>query len=212
MNVEVQLLSESLTGFPTLTAPQTTFTLPETVSVGHHVTSVTGTTTKPGTTLAYRIAGGNVDWSFTIDNEGRLKVNKQLDYERTQMYALWLEVYDDSDTSLSNHLEITINLQDYNDNPPVFDKTFYDVTIKEEEFIPNLVIRVTATDTDSGENGRVTYRVVSGNVGGTFAIDSSQGQIRTAVRLDREARAKYSLEVEAVDHVSQQYYVQQFDS
>ena len=129
-------------------------------------------------------------------------MNRKLDYERTHNYNLWVEVYDDDETSLSAYLSLDVVVTDFNDNPPVFDKTFYEVTVTEEEHPPNSVIRVTATDTDAGDNGRITYEIISGNEQEAFAIDRSLGQIRTNRQLDREERAKYSLEVKAVDHVS----------
>ena len=76
------------------------------------------------------------------------------------------------------------------------------MTVTEEEHPPNSVIRVTATDADSGDNGRVTYEIVHGNTQEAFYIDQSLGQIRTNRQLDREEISNYSLEVRATDHVS----------
>lgn len=52
----------------------------------------------------------------------------------------------------------------------------YQVTVSEHLPAGSAVITVTATDRDSGENGRITYRVMS-STRGIFYIDPSNGKI-----------------------------------
>lgn len=64
--------------------------------------------------------------------------------------------------------------------------------------------KIQATDRDSGENGRVTYFIVSGNSDGYFSLNSSTGELTTLKSLDLEsAQAPYpnfTLVVVAKDH------------
>ena len=68
--------------------------------------------------------------------------------------------------------------------------------------------KIQATDRDSGENGRVTYFIVSGNSDGYFSLNSNTGELTTLKSLDLEsARApppNFTLVVEAMDHGSPQ--------
>ena len=58
---------------------------------------------------------------------------------------------------------------------------------------------VTAEDRDGGENGRVTYTILSGNLYGSFDINKTTGAVFIAREIDRELAAQYSLQVKAVD-------------
>ena len=69
---------------------------------------------------------------------------------------------------------------------------------------------VAATDADSDDNGRVTYAITGGNEGTPFLIDNTEGRIRTNMKLDRETRDHYLLQVEAIDHVSGNYQEENF--
>lgn len=61
-------------------------------------------------------------------------------------------------------------------------------------------LQVTATDLDSGENGRVTYSIIKGDNDGQFTIDEDTGYLSVANKLDRESVSSYVLEVLAKDH------------
>jgi protocadherin Fat 4 len=87
---------------------------------------------------------------------------------------------------------------DANDNAPIMEKLLYVSEVVEEEAPPQTIIKVSATDLDSEENGQVTYRLVN-DYESAFEIDSDTGEIFTNMRLDREDIASYELTVEAVD-------------
>ena len=46
------------------------------------------------------------------------------------------------------------------------------------------VLELLAVDGDFGENGRVTYSIVSGNIGNAFSMDETLGMIKVARKLD----------------------------
>ena len=64
--------------------------------------------------------------------------------------------------------------------------------------------KIQATDRDSGENGRVTYFIASGNSEGYFSLNANTGELTTLKSLDLEsAQAPYpnfTLVVLARDH------------
>lgn len=56
-----------------------------------------------------------------------------------------------------------------------------------------------AVDADSGENARITYSMVSGNIGNVFAIDAQMGIVSVARELDIATLPEYMIQVRATD-------------
>lgn len=189
--------------FPTFSyLSQTQFTLPENIGEGKHVTKVHATSPKRGSsgTIKYAIAGGNVYDALKIDaNSGELTIDKAgLDYETSHMYEVWIEAADNDRPSLRSVVKLELNVTDTNDNAPIINQSIYHAETLEEEIPPVLVSRVSANDADSGDNGIVTYRLIT-DFDNSFEIDTDSGEIFTTVKLDRESTANYEVIVEAVD-------------
>ena len=113
---------------------------------------------------------------------------------------------DNGSPSLSHYIKLTINVEDENDNSPRFRTTYFSATATEEENPPTIVTTVTATDADSGSNGRIKYTIAGGDNNNDFAIDANTGVIRTNQKLNREYHSQYTLEVTATDHVSKRAF------
>lgn len=64
--------------------------------------------------------------------------------------------------------------------------------------------KIQASDRDSGENGRLTYFIISGNSDGYFSLNSNTGELTILKSLDLEsAQAPYpnfTLVIVAMDH------------
>lgn len=56
----------------------------------------------------------------------------------------------------------------------------HQVTVSEHLPVGSAVITVTATDRDFGENGKITYRVMS-STRGVFYIDPSNGKVTVCI-------------------------------
>ena len=202
VSVEVRFLPENTLGFPVINPGVRGFSLSENVDVQHRVTTVTATSPR-GAPLTYHIAGGNVGQVFDVDSDsGLVKIKKNLDYEEVKSFSLWIEARDNSNPALSGFAELAVRVLDENDNAPVFEKLVYNTSIMEEGSYGTTVAVVTATDADSENNGRLTYQFKDGAGGDTFDIGSADGIIKTKMSLDREKISRYTLVVEAVDHVS----------
>ena len=67
---------------------------------------------------------------------------------------------------------------------------------------PFLSSQVTATDLDSGENGRITYSISASTAPGLFAIDTVNGDVTLQGPLDYESQSSYTLTVKAKDNGS----------
>ena len=73
-------------------------------------------------------------------------------------YHLTLTATDAGSPALSSNLSVIIVIDDVNDNSPLFDHAAYEVTLDVTVPVNSFVVRVSARDADSGENGRVSYR------------------------------------------------------
>ncbi|XP_060531934.1 cadherin-related tumor suppressor [Cylas formicarius] len=189
--------------FPRFTSTgRTQFVLPENVEEGKVFAKVRATSPKkgPGGEIKYAIAGGNVGESLKIDrNSGEIRVSGAgLDYETSTQYEVWIEAQDSDVPPLRSVLQLNINVTDANDNAPVMKMQLYNASVVEEESPPLLVARISATDADSGENGKVQYKLLDDKEG-AFEMDAASGEIYTSTKLDREDIPNYELTVLAVD-------------
>ncbi|KAL6473191.1 hypothetical protein MHYP_G00193790, partial [Metynnis hypsauchen] len=72
---------------------------------------------------------------------------------------------------LSSTAYVRVSLQDINDNRPTFYPVNYAVSLSSQSAPGTSVVRVTAHDPDSGENGKVTYRTVPGGGSNFFTLN-----------------------------------------
>ncbi|XP_068568087.1 cadherin EGF LAG seven-pass G-type receptor 2 isoform X3 [Cebidichthys violaceus] len=138
---------------------------------------------------------------FDIDSDtGAVTTQMELDYEDQVSYTLAITARDNGipQKSDTTYLEILVN--DVNDNSPRFLRDHYVGSVMEDVPVFTSVVQVSATDRDSGLNGRVFYTFQGGEDGeGDFIIESTSGIVRTLRRLDRENVPVYSLQAFAVD-------------
>ncbi|XP_060765947.1 cadherin EGF LAG seven-pass G-type receptor 2 isoform X2 [Neoarius graeffei] len=138
---------------------------------------------------------------FSIDTDsGAVTTQMELDYEDQVSYTLAIMARDNGipQKSDTTYLEILVN--DVNDNAPRFLRDRYLGSVMEDVPVYTSVVQVSATDQDSGLNGRVFYTFQGGDDGdGDFIIESTSGIVRTLRRLDRENTAVYNLQAFAVD-------------
>jgi hypothetical protein len=127
-----------------------------------------------------------------------LVIKTKLDYEVRTKYTLCLVSNDDAKTSV---LTIKVDIQDLNDNEPVFEKNEYEISILEGLAVPiELDLNIKATDKDS--NSTITYSLVSDDDFSTipFEINPRTGRIRCVKVLDREFKSLYKLKLIANDN------------
>ena len=88
---------------------------------------------------------------------------KPLDFEIIEQYILKVTISDKGSPSRSTTVTVKINIDNINDNKPVFTPDTYKQTIPETMLIGAKVLSVKATDADKGTFGMVDYKIVSGN-------------------------------------------------
>ncbi|XP_048576746.1 uncharacterized protein LOC5510655 isoform X3 [Nematostella vectensis] len=88
-------------------------------------------------------------------------------------------------------------------HPPVFQSTYYNVSVVENSPPGSSVLRVNATDEDSGRNGEVRYFLATNEADMPFTVDGLSGEIVTSSVLDYEAIPRkhlYTFDVTASDN------------
>ncbi|XP_055792755.1 protocadherin-16-like [Salvelinus fontinalis] len=182
---------------PTIPLPREV-RIPENTLIGTEITSVTGNDVDSSPALSYSLQlDGSSQGKFGIHRySGGLSLTAPLDYEDRTWYTLTVRATDSQHHTEAN---ITILVEDVNDNAPAFTQDLYQVTLPEHSPPGSPVVTVTATDRDSGENGKVTYRVTSSTRGG-FYVDPSNGTlfIRERAEFDPE-NPSVSVVIEACD-------------
>ncbi|XP_030594787.1 protocadherin gamma-A5-like [Archocentrus centrarchus] len=129
-------------------------------------------------------------------------LQKPLDRERDPHFSLKLIAIDGGTPQRSGTVNIDVTVLDANDNIPIFNQSVYKATVVENTKTGTSIIKVNATDADSGSNGLITYSLseMKGNAADTFSIDENSGNIYVSGQIDYEKDRKYELRVEARDY------------
>ena len=134
---------------------------------------------------------------FKIQSRSGLVTTRQkLDREMEEISTLKVKVSDGKHEAFT---EVTIRVQDVNDEKPTFNQENYEFSIQ-EDFQPRQSFgSVKATDADLGENGRITYSI-QGYHSETFSINRVTGELTLVRGLDRETQDRYQFSVVATDN------------
>ncbi|XP_059850094.1 neural-cadherin [Hypanus sabinus] len=129
-------------------------------------------------------------------------VAEPLDFEGTKFFTLRVRAQNVAAIPLASFATIYINLTDVNDNVPFFTSSTYEATVPEGAAVGMSVVKVSATDLDSGRHGKVNYAIVKDLSGDYryFSIDFETGVIFTQTSFDREVKGSYLIEVQSQDN------------
>ncbi|XP_032268933.1 protocadherin-23 [Phoca vitulina] len=119
----------------------------------------------------------DVSPAFQIDpHDGRICVSQDIDRERDPAtYDLLVKAKDGG--GLSAQAFVRVEMEDVNDNEPVFNPSTYVMSISGQTQPGTEIINVLATDRDSGIYGTVAYELIPGDLSSLFTIDSTTGII-----------------------------------
>uniref|UniRef100_A0A673L0K4 Cadherin domain-containing protein n=1 Tax=Sinocyclocheilus rhinocerous TaxID=307959 RepID=A0A673L0K4_9TELE len=138
-----------------------------------------------------------------VDGEKKIELllEKELDREQQNEVTLILTAVDGGTPPRSGTVAIHVTVLDANDNAPVFSQAVYKVSLPENAPLDTLVVTVSATDADEGQNGEVTYEFsrISERARKLFYLNKSTGEIRVTGALDFEDEAIYEILVEGKD-------------
>ncbi|KAM8974291.1 protocadherin Fat 2 isoform 2-T2 [Pelodytes ibericus] len=138
---------------------------------------------------------------FTVDSiTGEITVKGLLDRELLPKYKLKLEARDQPKRGqqLFSTTNVIVTLEDINDNAPYCSSVTANVKIPEDIPLGSVVYFVDAVDIDVGQNGEVSYTLIS-DERGIFQVEKSTGALIVERELDFEKKSFYNLTVRATD-------------
>lgn len=135
--------------------------------------------------IVYAIVHGNINDVFGIFPDGQLYIKAELDREVQERYNLILTARDQAVEPLSASVNVSVILDDVNDNRPLFNSTNYVFRFREEQPRGSLLGRVFAEDKDFGPNGEVRYSFETPQP--NFELNVMTGELTSLLTLDRES-------------------------
>nr|XP_054754585.1 protocadherin Fat 4-like [Lytechinus pictus] len=200
--IDIDLLDEN-DNDPEFSMSIYSFLVPEDELVGKDVGVIIATDPDAGSNgeVVYSVVeeGAPGEDVFYLDPmTGAFRLQQTLDYEVKQHYYLTVTATDKGSSPRSSMATVYINVEDVNDNDPIYNPVYYSEEVPEDVAIGTSVVSLTATDLDSGLNGELQFSIVSGDPSKRFTVYPN-GTIVTIRNLDREEESFYNLEVVASD-------------
>lgn len=152
---------------------------------------------EPETNLPFELqAEAKPDGSSDV----RLVLVDALDRETRDEYHLTVVAYDGGEgpAERSASIEVHVIVLDVNDNRPTFEHSYYEAVVPENIPTGSIILRVRATDPDSGANADIRYRL-DDQFDDLFAVDDVTGDVIVVGVIDYERATGYHLVVSAVD-------------
>ncbi|XP_054698250.1 protocadherin alpha-6-like [Grus americana] len=140
-----------------------------------------------------------------------LVLREALDRERVSEYEVEVRAEDGGSPPLRASRGVRVPVSDVNDNAPSFAQAVYTVLARENNAAGAELARLWARDPDEAGNGRVSYSVAEGVVGGAssgvarrpassyVSVDAESGRLWALQPLDYEELQVLQFEVRAVD-------------
>jgi hypothetical protein len=161
--------------------------------------------------IIYSLSGSlNEMNTFEIDQfNGTIKLVSKLNYELKNLYKLNVIARNLAQPTSASHVQLIVNIEDINQNPPVFDAPFYEFMLFEYSKIGSTVGKLYAYDRDSlsRNTSQITYSIdsalshdfKSNQESFPFAIDPQNGTIYTINELSKNIKSGYEFYVLALN-------------
>ncbi|KAM3835604.1 cadherin-23 [Vipera latastei] len=129
---------------------------------------------------------------------GKVISNRTVDYEEVHWLNFTVRASDNGTPRRSAEIPVYLEIVDINDNNPTFSQPSYQKPVFEDVPLGTIILRVRATDADSGRFAQIQYSLGDGE--GKFGINPNTGDIYILSTLDREKRDHYTLTAVARDN------------
>ena len=158
------------------TVTQYTTDILESIGDSATVTTVNATDndgTSPNNDVTFSIDSGVGSNIFSINGTTGVitAVGHTIDYEVKTSYTLIIKAADGGTTSLSSYIAVTINIDDVNDNDPVFTPSDFPVSVSEGLTSSVTIATVVASDADTGANAVISMVLMpTGNTDNRYVL------------------------------------------
>ena len=162
-------------------------------------------------TVTYSIVDGGFGYFYIDPSSGDVLTNRSLDREERSSYILIIQASDNPQNltfQLTSQVNVTVLVDDINDNQPIFVRANYSMEILDNVTTFQPILRVEATDADSGVNRQVIYSIEEGDPAypGAFRIDPSSGLVFRSGRLSYQNQSRFSYFIGARDNGQQSQF------
>uniref|UniRef100_A0A8C7P4Y4 FAT atypical cadherin 1a n=1 Tax=Oncorhynchus mykiss TaxID=8022 RepID=A0A8C7P4Y4_ONCMY len=150
--------------------------------------------------LVYQIVEPFAHNYFAIDSStGAIRMTTTLDYEQRSVFRFTIQVHDLGIPRLfaETAANVTVEVIDVNDCSPQFSQELYETSVIVPTYKGVEVIKVNASDADSGPNSKLFFSISEGNIGEKFKMDSNTGII--TIQNVTQLRSRYELRVRVSD-------------
>ncbi|XP_059170112.1 cadherin-23-like [Physella acuta] len=163
-----------------------------------------------GTNITYRILSGDPNQSFAVNAlTGEVTLVKNLTFEdtpvtstgsHTGVYTVVIEASDNGQPPLKATAQVRVSIIDENNHSPVFQVTNINKELSELAPAGTLVAKLNATDADSGDFGKITYRIGAGQ-SDSFFVNETTGTVTVNSNnsFDYNVKNNYILIIYATD-------------
>ena len=133
---------------------------------------------------------------FTVDQNGRVKLTKELDFETQSKYVLTIREQGSTDSGpLTNDLDLEISAEDVNDNNPKFEMNVRHGRLNGNSMAGVRALKLQVSDADIGPNGLAGYQLDTD--GTPFGINPLDDTIEVGGVLTKN---QYDLELHSFDY------------
>lgn len=170
--------------------------------VGDRITTVSAFDLDAGNNkaLIYFIDQRSSAYAFVNPDNGDVMANKVFDKESPDGNGFSLTVYarDKGNPSLTGTTTVIVNINDLNDNRPIFDQPLFRFWMEENVGTGTSVGQLSAKDADHGTNAITKFSTKPDSPSVPFEV-LENGRILVTRELDRETQSQYTFEVMATD-------------
>ncbi|CAI9733503.1 putative protocadherin beta-18 isoform X2 [Octopus vulgaris] len=158
--------------------------------------------------IEYKVKKSDDSFSLTVskraDGISSLKIvlKQKLDRELKEKYNLEVIAKDGGSPSKQSVLNVEIVVEDENDNPPVFSKPLYNISIRTTHDKTKPILTLSVTDKDAGSNSKITFHFspkTSSQAKGYFDLNENSGEIFSTKYSKLDEKTTYELFIEARD-------------
>ncbi|XP_069753833.1 protocadherin-10-like, partial [Narcine bancroftii] len=159
--------------------------------------------------VSYRIIEGSVQGNpvstyVSINSyNGIIYAQRSFDYEKLKSFNVRVQARDAGLPLYDGNITVSVIILDQNDNPPVISSGFRNhnkTTVPRNAYPGFLVTRVIASDADSGQNARISYKLLHATDPNLFTISHGSGEIRNIRRFKEEDATIQRLVIMVKDH------------
>ncbi|XP_051869365.1 protocadherin gamma-A10-like isoform X17 [Pristis pectinata] len=173
---------------PRFTQPIYTARVMENNVIGGSIFSLTALDPDTGRNarLKFIMLNSSADSCVSINSQtGVIFAQRSFDYEQLKNFQIQVRVQDSGDPPLTSNVTIDVVILDQNDNAPVIVNPLPQYGSTAMETIARfaepgyLVVKISATDADAGQNARLSYHIFQATHRDLFTISADTGEIWT---------------------------------